>query len=94
MRCLPPFGLRVSESCHFKRADESPFAMEQNVKMQNKTKNPKGGRQSAMRCLPPFGLRVSESCHFKRADESPFAMEQNVKMIWMGLLLAQTFYTS
>ncbi len=47
-----------------------------------------------MRCLPPFGLRVSESCHFKRADESPFAMEQNVKMIWMGLLLAQTFYTS
>ena len=47
-----------------------------------------------MRCLPPFGLRVSESCHFKRADESPFAMEPDVKIIWMGLLLAQAFYTS
>ena len=33
MRCLPPFGLRVSESCHFKRVDESPFAMEQNIKI-------------------------------------------------------------
>lgn len=33
MRCLPPFGLRVSESCHFKRADESPFAMEPDVKI-------------------------------------------------------------
>lgn len=47
-----------------------------------------------MRCLPPFGLRVSESCHFKRADESPFAMKPDVKIIWMGLLLAQAFYTS
>ena len=25
IRCLPPPGLRVSESCHFKRADESPL---------------------------------------------------------------------
>lgn len=33
MRCLPPFGLRVSESCHFKRVDESPFAMEPDVKI-------------------------------------------------------------